>query len=128
MHELSLVQELLGQVMAVAKEHNAKRVTRVSVEIGPFAGVVLDSFDFAFEALKGESVLLEGASLHIETPPAIYRCTHCGATTQESVEGFEESPLSARDFFQRGRCPKCNKGELYPVGGDEILLKQIELE
>ena len=48
MHELSLAKSLLDQVSDLAREHNSTSVTKVKVILGPFSGVVADSFDFGF--------------------------------------------------------------------------------
>ena len=51
MHELSLVQGLLSQLQTLAQQHSAISISRVRVEVGPFAGIVIDSFQFAFDIL-----------------------------------------------------------------------------
>ncbi len=128
MHELSLVQELLSQVMKVAEEHKAHKVNKIEVLIGPFAGVVLDSFSFAFDTLKQENPLLKNTVLSIETPRARFRCTSCKATIEQDVDEGLALPFAGPVLVSARSCPLCKKGELYPEGGDEILLIQIELE
>ncbi len=39
MHELSLCEDLLNQVMTIAEQHRAQRVASVTVRIGPLSGV-----------------------------------------------------------------------------------------
>ena len=68
MHELSLVQGLLDQLETLADKHQTTAIINVQVEIGPLAGVVIDSFKFAFEALSRESVLTQNAQLEIIMP------------------------------------------------------------
>lgn len=133
MHEVSLVQGLISQVKEEARRHNATKVERVVVQIGPFSGVVLESFTFAFDALKKEEPLLAGAFLTIKTSKATYKCINCGKELEK--EGGEEATSHQDAFtthfsplFQEIRCPECKEGLLYPSGGDEIILLRIEME
>jgi hydrogenase nickel incorporation protein HypA/HybF len=128
MHELSLVQGLMEQVRQIARENNRERVTLVRVRIGPFSGVVTESFSFAFHALKTDDNLFSQSGLEIETPEPEFSCSGCGRR-------FDGSKIRDRarghDFhlpFDWGRCPACGQEALHPEGGDEILLLQVELE
>ena len=63
MHELSLVQGLFRQLEDLAREHKMTSVKNVRLEIGQFASIVIDSFQFAFEVLAKEYDLVENAEL-----------------------------------------------------------------
>ncbi len=115
MHEISLVQGLLDQLRELASENGAKRVVRVKVAIGPFSGVVVDSFVFGFKVLAPNSDFARDAVLQIERPLPSYRCKDCGWTVPDT----EMRPES---------CPSCGGDGLFPVGGDELLLMQVEME
>ncbi|MCF8055042.1 MAG: hydrogenase maturation nickel metallochaperone HypA [Desulfocapsa sp.] len=114
MHEMSLVQGLLGQLHELAKEHNKEKVISVSMEIGPFSGVVIDSFQFGFDILARDDALTREAILLIESPPALYRCCSCGMEMKA-----EQRPE---------RCRHCSETLLSPVGGDDLVLRQVEME
>jgi len=114
MHEMSLVQSLIAQLTDLAAKHDKRRVISVTVDIGPLSGVVIDSFQFAFDVLSAENQLTAGARLIIINPPATYRCIGCG---------YEQSTLLRPDH-----CPKCKETLLIPEGGDAITLNQVELE
>lgn len=114
MHEMSLVQGLLNQLHDLAREHNKTKVISVCMEIGPFSGVVIDSFQFGFDILSEEDPLTSSASLIIETPPATYRCGGCGAK-------IVKDPKPAA-------CPTCSEPLLSPEGGDDIILRQVQME
>ena len=130
MHEMSLVQGLFAQIKEVAKSHKAKKISKVVVQIGPFSGVVTESFSFAFDVLKEEELLLKDAKLQLLLPDPTFMCSHCSQkidgskiTTQERENSFHNHLL-----FHDIKCPVCKQGLLYPYGGDEILLTQIEME
>ncbi len=69
MHELSLVQGLLGQLESLAGQHGASRILRVQVSIGEESCIVEDSFRFGFDAVKTESSLTREAELQIKKVP-----------------------------------------------------------
>ena len=118
MHELSLVQNLLEQTLHLMREHKASRVTAVSVVIGPFSGVVAESFAFAFDALKRDDPALAAARLDMERPAPRYLCLDCGGEA-------EIPPLPDRP---ESRCPACGSRQLSPLGGTELVLRQISME
>ncbi len=115
MHEISLVQGLFSQLRDLAVENGATKVIRVTMEIGPLSGVVVDSFQFGFDILSAEDELLKGARLELITPPVIYRCTNC----PHVIEGSSTKP---------DECPECGELLLIPEGGDDLILKQVEME
>jgi len=114
MHEMSLVQGLLGQLQTLATQHNKNKVISVSMEIGPFAGVVIDSFQFGFDILAKEDPLTTDAELKIISPPASYRC--CGCSKQIKTEQRPDS------------CPHCSETLFSPEGSDDLILLQVEME
>ncbi len=114
MHEISLVQGLLGQLDDLAKTHDKKKVISVCMEIGPNSGVVIDSFQFGFDILSKENPLTSNAKLIIESPMATYRCYSCGMETKT-----EQRPES---------CPDCSEFLLTTEGGDDLVLRQVEME
>ena len=115
MHEISLVQGLLQQLSDLAAENKSSKILSVTMEIGPQSGIVADSFRFGFEILTAESELVKGANLIIETPPARYACTKCGHV----VETADAKPDG---------CPACGDLLLFPQGGDDLILRQVEME
>ncbi len=128
MHELSLAQGLIEQLLALAAEHKAERILQLTVSIGPFSGIVADSFTFGFDALKQERPLTKEAVLIIEIPPSSFTCLDCNRSCeleQEEQElhfGLPHAGLSTRS------CPACGSPRLFAKGGDELILKQIEME
>ncbi len=128
MHELSLAQSLLDQLLDLAKEHHAVRINRVLVTLGPFSGVVRDSFEFGFNALKQSLELTRGAELELETPDPVYLCLDCGKV---SVIPFslpsDRLELAMTSTFPK-KCPWCCLNRLSPKGGTELILNQVEME
>ena len=115
MHELSLVQNLLDQLEELVRQHSKERVLRVTLEIGSFAGVVEDSLRFAFEILAPDRPATKTAVLEIVQAEVRYCCLDCD---------HEQTDQSQRP----DGCPKCGSERLLPLGGDEMILQQVEIE
>ncbi len=128
MHEVSLVQGLLEQVRQIAKENHADSVACIRVLIGPFSGVVLDSFSFAFDVLKKDDVLFSQALLEIQAPEPSFKCRYCQGEFGYSELEEEHGEISSLFPLPSTKCPGCGRHGLAPEGGDEILLMQVEME
>lgn len=115
MHEISLVQNLIGQLRQLATDNDAERVLSVTMEIGPLSGVVIDSFQFGFDTLTTGDSLLSESKLIIRTPDAVCRCSDCGHVMVTSGIRPEQ-------------CPLCGNRLLIPEGGDDLVLRQVEME
>jgi hydrogenase nickel incorporation protein HypA/HybF len=111
MHEYSLVQALLNRVDAEARAHHATAVHRVTVRIGPLAGVERELFATAYEHCR-PGTLCRDAELVIQDQAAQWQCEVCGA------------PIAAGDVLV---CAACGMPASL-AGGDELLLERIELE
>jgi hydrogenase nickel incorporation protein HypA/HybF len=110
MHEMSIIQS----VVEICEGHaGGRRVTDVVLEIGGLSGVVPDSIEFCFEACT-RGTLLEGARLKLEIVPGIGSCPVC--SRQLPVASLFES------------CPDCGAFGLTVVSGEELRVKELELE
>ncbi|MGE4560080.1 MAG: hydrogenase maturation nickel metallochaperone HypA [Desulfobulbus sp.] len=128
MHELSLAQSLLDQLLGLAREHRAERITRVSVTIGPFSGIVRDSFEFGFNILKDSLPLTKDAVLEVETPDPVYTCLDCSKISVIPFAQPGESPEMILAGPYPKKCPWCCSNRLSPKGGSELILNQVEME
>lgn len=113
MHEMSIVQALLEQVdEEVAASGYSGPVTALELVIGRMAGVHVESLRFAFDFLS-PGTLADGATLRIEQPCAQLQCLDC-----RRVEEIDELVLA---------CPGCGSRRVRIEGGQQMLLKSIEL-
>lgn len=113
MHELSLCQDLLEQVIAIARAHQAEKVVRVIVNIGPLAGVEPLLLESAF-SVSCEGTLAEGAELVTALQAIRVYCDVCGL----------ESEATASDLS----CRHCGDFATRLLSGDELILARVELE
>ena len=112
MHEFSLAQGLMSQLLQLAEQNNATRIIKVKVTVGRLSGIVVDSFSFGFETLSRETSLTNRAVLEITESEPVLRCLEC--------DFINDPPSSA--------CKECNSTRLMTEGGDDLILTQVEME
>ena len=111
-HELSVCQALLAQVVEIATDRGASAVLRITVEVGPLSGVEPGLLASAFEIVRAGSCAA-GAILLIETTAITISCLICGAESQTAPN--------------RLLCAACGGYRTRVVGGDELRLRGVEL-
>lgn len=112
MHELSLCQNLVSILEQQAREHGAKRVTGVWLELGAGACVEESALQFGFD-ITCQGTLAEGCQLHILSLPLQAWCWSCS----QSVEPTQE-----------GACPHCQSPALQPQINTDMQIKSIEIQ
>lgn len=115
MHEISLVQSLLSQLSDIAEQNNISKITKVTMEVGVFSGVVIDSFRFGYEVLTADNTLFSEAELELIIPPVVYTCCGCGY----QISTIDERPKS---------CPKCDEQIFTHKGSEDLILLQVAFE
>ena len=113
MHEMSLAESVLQIIEDAAREQNFQRVRTVTLEIGKLAAVEPDAMRFCFDAVTSGSIA-EGARLEIIETPGEGHCAACGKTV-----AMQE---------QYGLCPECGSACLQVVAGNEMRVKDLEVE
>jgi hydrogenase nickel incorporation protein HypA/HybF len=109
MHELAITQSV---VETIVERTGRARVTAVHLVIGKVSGVVPDAVRFCFEMVAADSPV-EGARLEIDEPPGWASCRGCGGE-------FEAEGLVLL-------CP-CGSADVEVLGGDELLIRAVEVE
>jgi hydrogenase nickel incorporation protein HypA/HybF len=113
MHEMSLCQGVVRILEEQAAAHDYKRVRTVRLEIGPLATIEPEALKFCFDA-AARGTLAENAKLDIITTAASAWCFSCGETVT----------ISERN----GVCPSCGGYQLQVTGGDELRIKELEVD
>jgi hydrogenase nickel incorporation protein HypA/HybF len=113
MHELSIIASLFDTLESQAREHKANRITSVTLQVGPLAGVVPELLREAFDMYK-KGTVAEEAELFIVQPTVKVRCRICGAETER-----EDYILS---------CRSCGSPDIALAAGGELFLEKLELE
>ncbi len=113
MHELSICLSLMQQLETIARERNARSITRVELEVGVLSGVEPDLLRNAWP-LASAGTIAEDAELLIQTGEIIVECSTCEART------------TARP--NRLLCGECGDFKTRVVAGEEMTLLRVELE
>jgi hydrogenase nickel incorporation protein HypA/HybF len=111
MHEYSLAQALVERVEREARAREATAVHRVTVRIGPLAGVEPELLVTAYGHLR-VGTLCAAAELALAGEDVVWRCEVCGVVL---VPG------------QALCCPDCGLPARL-AGGDALVLERIEME
>jgi hydrogenase nickel incorporation protein HypA/HybF len=114
MHELSIVRSLCTQAERLARVHGARRIVKLTLDVGPLSNVVPDLLETAFETYRGLEPMLADAVLEIRRTPLTVACAECGADSD--LETF------------RFRCPRCASPKVRVTRGEELILRDLDLE
>ena len=109
MHELGITCNIVAIVREAA---SGRKVSRVTLEVGRFSGVMTDALAFCFEVVARHTEL-DGATLDIREVDGQARCLACGAE-------FATLTLYAA-------CA-CGSRRLALLQGEELKIKTMELE
>lgn len=113
MHEVALANRIAEIVDEQARAAGCGRVRRVRVELGALSHVEPEALSFGFQAAS-RGTLAEGAEMVFDRPPGTAMCMACGKTVTVTVRG--------------GDCPECGSAQLLVSGGDELRIKDLEVE
>ena len=113
MHEMALCESVLQIVEQTARRHGATRVKAVRLEIGQLSHVDPDAMRFSFDVVTRQS-LAHGATLEIEHVPGSAWCMQCSAPVAMARRG--------------DGCPTCGSYQLQVTGGEELRVKDIEID
>lgn len=113
MHEMSLCSETVKLLAEQASIKGYRKVTAVWLEVGAFSCVEPDALRFCFTAAAKGS-LVEGAALHIVRPEGKAWCFDCNQQVVVSRQG--------------DGCPVCGSYQLKIAQGDNLRIKEIEVE
>lgn len=113
MHELSVCLSLMDQVFAIARERNARRVTRIELTVGPLSGVEIDLLENAWP-IASAGTLADEADFVVAAAPVVVSCDACG----------EETPAHSNRLV----CGQCGGYRTRVVSGEEMTLQRVELE
>ncbi len=113
MHEISLCLSALELIEDQARRHGGTRITGVWLEIGALSCIEEEALRFCFDSACRHTSA-EGCRLRVSYVPARAWCWQCG--TLVSVQGYDEG------------CPRCGSHALRVESGDQLQVKQIEVE
>jgi hydrogenase nickel incorporation protein HypA/HybF len=113
MHEMSIAESVLQILEEKAPVEGYSRVKVVWLEVGQLAGVEPESLRFCFDAVTRESIAGD-ARLEIIETPGQGRCLECCSTVAISTV--------------LDPCPHCGSLQVEVTGGNEMRVRELEVE
>lgn len=113
MHELSVCLSLMQQVERIARERNAEKVTKITLNIGPLSGVEPDLLRNAYP-LAAAGTVAEDAELVMEIADIVVQCSQCDSETTVMPNKLV--------------CGSCGDFRTRVTSGDELTLMRVELD
>ena len=113
MHEMSLTEGVVEIFREEARKQGFSRVKTVWLEIGALSAVDPSAMEFCFDAAT-RGTLAEGARLEIICTPGQGWCLDC------------EKTVKLEERF--GACPECGRSHVQMTGGDEMRVRELEVE
>ncbi len=113
MHEMSLCEGMLQILEEHAQSQGFRQVKTVWLEIGALSGVDPEAMRFGFDAVM-KSTLADGAGLKIIDLPGQAWCLPCS------------KPVTVTARYDA--CPECGSYQVQVTGGDEMRIKELEVE
>jgi len=112
MHEMAISESIIQAIEASAGEHGYRKVSLVRIEVGPLAAVETEALRFCFDA-AARGTMAEGAAFEILETEASAWCLPCGKA------------VAIRQRFDP--CPECGSHQLQVQSGDELRIKELEV-
>lgn len=113
MHEMSIAESVLQIIEDSARAEGCAKVKAVWLEIGQLACVEKESLRFCFDVVTRDSVA-QGARLEIIEIAGQGRCMECACNVAMTAR-YEP-------------CPSCGSLQIQVTGGEEMRVKEIEVE
>jgi hydrogenase nickel incorporation protein HypA/HybF len=113
MHEMSLCESVIQILEDEAMKQGFHKVKQLWLEIGSLSHVEPEAMAFSFEAIK-QNTLAADAKLTIIDIPGIAWCMNCAKN------------VAIQQRFDA--CPECGGIELQIAEGEEMRIKELEVE
>ncbi|MGY8663913.1 hydrogenase maturation nickel metallochaperone HypA [Bradyrhizobium sp. UFLA05-109] len=113
MHEMALCEGIIGIVEEEARKRAFSKVRVVCLEIGVLGHVAPEAMKFCFEAVAARTIAHD-ARLEIIATPGTAWCLSCSKSV-EITQRYEP-------------CPSCGSYQLQVTGGEEMRVKELEVD
>ena len=114
MHELGLVNYVVKEVSKIAEDNNVSKIKSVTLEFGEVSGIVTSYLYNYWDWYTKKFPIFEGSELKCEEIPAVTWCDDCKITYSTIKYGKI--------------CPHCGSGKTWLLRGNEMRIKEIEVE
>ncbi len=120
MHEFSISDEIVKNVLRASRENNGKKVLSIQLEIGELALLNVEQVTFWIQELSKGSVA-EGAKVKVRRIKARIKCQSCGYRGGMNLD--QSDPFRHAVPYS---CPRCQSFQIDVEKGRECHLKKIQ--
>ncbi|ETS93927.1 MULTISPECIES: hydrogenase maturation nickel metallochaperone HypA [Veillonella] len=113
MHEMSIAEGILDIALDTLRQHEAKVVHSVQLDLGLMSGVEPDALLFCWDAVT-KNTPAEGSRIEINTIPIEGRCLDC------------DRHFHVADY--KFICPYCDSHFVQTVGGRELQVTSMDID
>jgi hydrogenase nickel incorporation protein HypA/HybF len=113
MHEMALCEGIIQILEDEARRQSFSRVITVCVEIGALSHVAPEAMKFCFEAVAARTIA-SGAVLEILELPGAAWCMACSQS------------VAIKQRYEP--CPSCGSYQLQVTAGEEMRVKELEVD
>lgn len=113
MHEMEITSHILKDVLKIAKEHQACKVTEITLALGPFSGFVPECIQMYMDVIAQDTIA-KNVKIQIREIPLKVHCNKC-----------HKESLIDRTHIE---CPYCHSIDLKRLSGKECLIESIKVE
>lgn len=113
MHEMSICESIVSVIEQQAVAQSFRKVNMVRLEIGALAGVEIEALRFSFDVVTKGSIA-EKARLEVIELPVNGWCMPCARS------------VPVKERFDA--CPECGSYQVQITGGDELRIKDMEVD
>lgn len=113
MHEYSIAEELIRQILEIAEDNNLKKIDSVDLEVGELKQIVPAAMRECFKSV-GAGTIAQNAVLKIKDIKAKAVCRRCKAVFKPCLNYFV--------------CRHCGLADVDIIKGDDIIIKSIKGE
>ncbi len=114
MHELGVVFHIADSVEKIAVENEAEHIRKVVLEIGEVSTVIPEYLADVWKWNCKRNRMLTDCELVVERIPAVTFCQDC----EKNYPTVEYGKI----------CPNCGSESTYLLTGNEVNIKEIEVE
>jgi len=103
----------MKQVESIARERNAEKVIKITLNIGPLSGVEPELLRHAYPLATAGTIAAD-AELVMETADIVVQCSQCNSETTVTPNKL--------------LCGSCGDFRTRVISGDELTLMRVELD
>jgi len=115
MHELAILQSIVGVVLQHAEEAGAARVLAVDLEVGELRDLDEECMQRYFDFVS-EGTVAADATLRVRRSKALFTCRSCGAASPVDLHAGDGAA-----------CSVCSATELELTAGNELRIESIDV-